>query len=267
MKSARDRILTAIAVLAAGNLIGCGSLTTFGSKGWRSQRSAAQTPPEDSEEVSGIDAAQQRINLLEARAVLFEMDERPVEAIGVYESILEDDPEHVTAHHRLAILNVQQGNDAEADEHFQEAIRLASESAPLQKDYGYYCHLRGKADLALSHLTRAVELDPNLLEAHNILGLVYASVGQYEDAEKHFLLAKCTRAEMLNNLAFARLMESDLDQATAFYTRALQSDPTQANARNSLDSLQRMSASQRITAANPVPVSSNPASTGASKLR
>ena len=234
-----------LVILTAASLPGCRSLFPFATDDARSQQLGSQAVlTDDDTEDSEVDSAQQMNNLLEARAALHEMDNQPREALAAYESILQVDPEHVTALHRSAILNAQQGNTVKAEEQLQSAIRLAGDNAVLHKDYGYLCHLNGKLDLAQTHLTRAVALDPLFLAAHNVLGIVYARLGRYEEAKREFQLAKCDRAEALNNIAFARLLESDLENATAMYTQALQEDPNQINARKSLDSLARMSASQ-----------------------
>lgn len=199
---------------------------------------------------SSTDPNLQKIGLLQAKASLAELDKKSAEAVGAYESILEIDPNHVGAHHRLALLFVQSGRADEADKHFKLAVQLGSENSMVQNDYGYFCHLRDDSAGAVRHLSRAIELEPNFLAAHNNLGLVLAGQGRLSEAETHFQLAKCGRAESLNNLAFARFLESDLNGASSMFKQALQVDPNQQQAQSSLASIERMSQSSPIGSAD-----------------
>jgi Tfp pilus assembly protein PilF len=92
----------------------------------------------------------------------------------------------------------------------------------------------------MTHLERAVTLNPDYRAAHNNLGLVLAGQGRLDEAETHFQLAECSRAETLNNLAFARFLDADLDAASTMYGKVLQIDPDHAQARKSLESLTRI---------------------------
>ena len=53
-------------------------------------------------------------------------------------------------------------------------------------------------------------------------------------------MAQCDQAETLNNLALARFMKSDLDEASSLYNQALEIDPNHERARSSLGSLNRI---------------------------
>jgi Flp pilus assembly protein TadD len=113
----------------------------------------------------------------------------------------------------------------------------------IHNDYGYFCHLQGNAKKAEEHLRLAVQLDPEMLAAHNNLGLVLAGEDRVSEAETHFRLARCDRAQTLNNLALARFLSSDIEEASSMYRQALQVDPTQQQAQQSLQSLQRLAES------------------------
>jgi Tfp pilus assembly protein PilF len=193
---------------------------------------------------STADASKQKLKLLEAQAALCEMDHKSSDAIELYESILRTAPKHSDALHRLAILHIQNGNSAGAKSRFQEALELSVENALLHNDYGYFCYLQGDADGASRHLKQALTLDPKLLQAHNNLGLVLASMGRFAEAEIEFQRAGCTRAEALSNVALVRALATDVEGAAATYQFALQIDPNQSNARRGLDSLNKLNESQ-----------------------
>lgn len=249
MTFTRCLIVSTFTVLAAGNL-SCRSVTTD-----IETTAASQLPLSDNaNESTPSDPAQRKISLLEAQATLCEMDNKTGDAVQLYETILQTDPKHVAALHRLAILHSQQGYHTGAEACFQKAIELAGDSATLHNDYGYYCHLQGKTDAAIFHLRQALAQDPQLLEAHNNLGMVYARMGRFGEAEFEFQQAGCSRAEALNNLGLCRLMDTDYDGAAATYELALQQDPNLTNARRAYETLNKIS--QTKPAVEPRTVSS-----------
>ena len=52
--------------------------------------------------------------------------------------------------------------------------------------YGLLCLQSGRNDAAVGSLHRAIELDPYLTDARNVLGTVYLELGRAEDAEEQF---------------------------------------------------------------------------------
>jgi tetratricopeptide (TPR) repeat protein len=75
--------------------------------------------------------------------------------------------------------------------------------------------------LAERHLLRAVEGNPKLTDAHNILGQIYTSEGNYQAAKKHLLEVVPVRGEA--NLLLAVVLRSlgDLSGANAYAERAV----------------------------------------------
>lgn len=144
-------------------------------------------------------------------------------------------PDYTQALHRLAILHAKMGNSQLAASHFQAAFRVEDNLAQLHNDYGYFCYLSSRWDVAQRHLSRAVELDSSLREAHNNLGLLHSRLGDNEKARYHFHKSGCNRAESLNNLAFARLLEDDYEGAMESYQLALYEDPSNLNAQKGLE--------------------------------
>lgn len=239
MKFAKFVIAVVLFVLGASGP-GC---STFKKLKLTSKKTVPSTPADPAEvatETVTMNSTEKRVSLLQARASLAEMDQLPVEAIQSYEAILEIDPENVVALHRIGLLHVQQNDYEKAEAKFRAALRSAPENALVLNDYGYFCHLQNRPAEAISHLARALEINPNYLAAHNNLGLVLAGEGQQEEAELHFRMAKCDQAETLNNLALARFMKSDLAQAASLYHQALKIDPNHERARSSLGSLNRI---------------------------
>ncbi|MCZ6773997.1 MAG: type IV pilus biogenesis/stability protein PilW [Proteobacteria bacterium] len=61
---------------------------------------------------------------------------------------------------------------------------------------------KGDLEAGLARLKRALEVDPNYVDAHNSLGLLYGNLGQYEKAERSFkraLAIEPNNSSALNN--------------------------------------------------------------------
>jgi type IV pilus assembly protein PilF len=61
--------------------------------------------------------------------------------------------------------------------------------AQLHTDLGAGYYERGQMDVALEELNMAVKIDPNYPQAYNVLGLVYATLGDDRKAEQSFAQA------------------------------------------------------------------------------
>lgn len=157
-----------------------------------------------------VDPIQQRKSVLFARARLLEADRQPDKAAELYQDLLDQDPKHSAAWHRLAVVSAEQGELDAARDSFQQALRIAPENAELHSDYGYLCYLLQQWDEADRHLARAVALNPGFAPAHTNRGLVAARRGQTEIALAHFGRAGCSAEEARENLALAgRLNAAD----------------------------------------------------------
>ena len=85
------------------------------------------------------------------------------------------------------------------------------------------------ADSALVFAERALELDPDLAEAHNAIGFVYGSRGWRQRAYEEYVRAwELDRSDnsTMNNIAASHLARGRLDEALTWYERAVRVDPT-----------------------------------------
>lgn len=177
-----------------------------------------------------VDPIQQRKSVLFARARLLEADRQPDKAAGLYRDVLEQDPQHSAAWHRLAVVSAEQGDVDTARDCFQKALRITPESAELHSDYGYFCYLLNRWDESGEHLTRAVMLNPENSLAHTNLGLLAARRGNAASAVQHFRRAGCSVDQAQANVALAKELASagtasrdittaDVRSATAGFAR------------------------------------------------
>lgn len=99
---------------------------------------------------------------------------------------------------------------------------------------------RGKNDIAIEYLNKALSLQNNYPSAHANLGVVLAKKGELEKAVTHYKIAldfKDDSPEVHNNLAAALADTGKIHQAIAHYNRALQLRPYYAEAHYNLGNL------------------------------
>ena len=120
------------------------------------------------------------------------------------EKVLESDPENVDILIELASLYGEEDELRKASELLEQAIAIDPESAAAHYDLGV-CYLKvviedvsfsqmweDRADeeeffeLATVAFQRALEIDPDLYEAHNNLGTLYALRGWNDQAKEHW---------------------------------------------------------------------------------
>jgi tetratricopeptide (TPR) repeat protein len=94
--------------------------------------------------------------------------------------------------------------------------------------------------LAERHLLRAVEGNPKLTDAHNILGQIYTSEGNYQSAKKHLLEVVPIRGEANLLLALVLRALGDASGATAYAERAAKYFADKANQAAGDDSASRL---------------------------
>lgn len=106
----------------------------------------------------------------------------------------------------------------------------------------------GRVDAAIMRFTRALQLDPSLVEAHNGLGIAYGQQGRFNEAAAAFRAALGHAPDaphLLNNLGYALMRAGRLDDAWASLARAHRLDRTNPLTR---DNLVQLAAAREATA-------------------
>ena len=106
----------------------------------------------------------------------------------------------------------------------QAAVKAAPEEAVHHYNLGNLLALRKRYEEALSSLLRAIEIDPDYVNAYNELGNVYLELDRPADARKAFeagLKRDRTLAKLHKNLARAALAEGDPEEAIRHLETAL----------------------------------------------
>lgn len=120
-----------------------------------------------------------------------------------FEAALKLDQQNVDAHHGLAIVGDLKRDFATAEQHYQQALRLAPANSRILGDLGYSCLLQNRLEDSEAYLNRALAHDPNNQNAIKHLGDVYARKGQTD-------LARSTYRRVLNEAEIERALASNL---------------------------------------------------------
>jgi len=147
-----------------------------------------------------------------------------------------------TLEHKLGIVYQRRGEWERAESHFEAALRAvgetdsAGERAKIYADWSLTAHHRAQIDRAQDLALRALDLAETahdrraLAQAHNILGILASSQGEYERAchhlEQSLALAEGlddlgARVAALNNLALAYRASGAIEHALTLAEAAL----------------------------------------------
>ena len=99
-----------------------------------------------------------------------------------YETVLNLEPHHATAHHMLGRISDMSRRFDEAERHYLEALSANREDGYLLSDLGYSYLQQGRLDEARQYLTQAITREPELPIAKVNLAAVYAYGGDQRGA-------------------------------------------------------------------------------------
>ena len=161
------------------------------------------------------------------------------EAKRYYDRAIQLDPSSGEVRSGYAYLLERLGRPDEARAEYENAIRFTPKksAARLFYTYGAFLDKRGELDAAIAQYQRALEVDPNLADAHSELATALLTKGDSQKAEAHYLEAARLdpkRADIHSNLGTLLLNEGKTSQAIIQYEEALRIDPTLTEAAENL---------------------------------
>ena len=175
------------------------------------------------------------------------------EAEDIYLKLLEAMPENSDVWNLLGLAAQSKGNAGRAVGCFLAAIRYApAPFAPHFFNLGLAYRMLGKKREALEALQRAAELQPDLKEAWNYLGLTQEETGDHQEAVKSF--CRALDIDGAYNEARANLCFYTKDKETLLQLADEQESDFQANllaAESCEEPAEREHYLRRATAANP----------------
>ena len=150
--------------------------------------------------------------------------ERAAEA---YHQLLQADPAHALALHRLGIIAFQAGRREDALQRMKQALAIKPDPQVLS-DLGLVQAALGDPAAALASYDEALALEPGWAETHCRRGDVLRGVGRADEAVAAYdraLAASPAFAQALNNRGLALMALDRPDEALASYDRALAARP------------------------------------------
>jgi len=148
-------------------------------------------------------------------------------AFSQYRQALTDNPDHLHGNRRLAALYAKRGETTESINLFAALILKHPRNAELLCDHAYALYLDDQFPQADQELQKALTLNPELMRARGLRGMILARTGEIERAVSEFADAGIRKADIHTNIALAMLLNGDT-----------------AAAKNSLDNAERFQPKQ-----------------------
>jgi tetratricopeptide (TPR) repeat protein len=162
---------------------------------------------------------------------------REAEAIEHYEEALRLKPDAPEVHYNYANSLAAEGRTADALAEYREALRLRPDYPLALNNLGGTLLESGDATAAIEPLEKAAQLVPYDPDAQDKLGAALMAAGRVADAAPHFAAAlklDPDHAKALNNMANALLTTGNPNAAIELGLRSVAIDPTYAPAHNNL---------------------------------
>ncbi len=167
------------------------------------------------------------------------------DAVRDFEKGLSLEPNHVLAHHNLAVLYLGMNRLDDAMRETQSALKIAPDLAEAHLLLGMILGKKGKSDEGISQFQVGARLaakrgDVNTPEYHSELATLYYHKGRFDDAMKELQAAlrlKPDLTEAHKNLAVLYMKKNRFDEAVKELKTTISLKPDFAEAYNDLGSL------------------------------
>ena len=146
-------------------------------------------------------------------------------------------PDVAFAHNNIGSLLLKQKRADEAIEHFNKALELEPRNALAENNLGLALVQLGRVDEAEPHFRKAVELNPAYFKAYESLGAVYLQTNRLDAAItslKAALDIQPTEAKALNDLGIAFMRSGQTAQGLDAFQRAVGGEPGNPQYRTNL---------------------------------
>lgn len=158
-----------------------------------------------------------------------------LQAEEIYQWILSNDPENAEANHLLGVLAYQKGKHELAVHLIAKAIMKDSGNASYLNNLGLALEALGKLDEAVTAYREAFAIKPDYIDAYNNLGHVLQAQGRLDEAltaYQQVLAIKPDYAEVHNNRGVILQSQGRFEEALAAYQQSLAIKPGYAEAHN-----------------------------------
>src|SRR6266513_119852 len=163
-------------------------------------------------------------------------------------------PDFGPAHYALAIVHRSLGQVSQAEEHLRlyernkdgvppssdpllEEVRSLNQSATQQVQIGIQLERQGRLEESATAHEKALEIDPQLVQAHVNLVELYGRLGQFEKADEHYRAAARldpSSSENYYNYGVLLLGAERYQQAESAFRKTMEINPFHSGAHNNL---------------------------------
>jgi predicted O-linked N-acetylglucosamine transferase (SPINDLY family) len=180
--------------------------------------------------------------LIEA-GLLYHQNDNFHQAEQLYQQVLRLDPDHAPARHLLGLLAQQQGQPAAAVAYLQRALASNSDDPEIHRSLALILRENGRLTEAVDHYRHASMLKPTDAETYYNLGTVLAQCRRYQEAADAFAQAVSHQPNFgaaHHNLGLMLEKLGRLAEAQAALERVTQLQPENAAAWNNLGSVHKL---------------------------
>jgi len=167
------------------------------------------------------------------------------DAVGIYREVLDLGVVRANVFNDLAVALSRVGQFAEAEQRLRQAIDLEPEMPEAHCNLGNILRWRGDLQAAEPCLRRALKLKPNYVEALISLAFVLALTGRLPEAKRRFekvLKRAPAQADAMFGLGQIAHFEGRFEDAERWFDMALKASPNMVNAWSALVRLKKMGA-------------------------
>ncbi len=159
------------------------------------------------------------------------------EAEGIYQQILQADPNHPAALHLLGVITHQMGNHDTAVDLIARAIAIKPDYAEAHGNLGNVFKTLGRLDEAVDLYRKALAINPDFADAYNNLGAALKDMGKLDEAIASYRNAIAINPDDAGAHFNSGIVFQDLgnpDEAVASYRKSIAIRPDDAVAHNNL---------------------------------
>jgi superkiller protein 3 len=141
------------------------------------------------------------------------------------------------AEQQLHLFDKNKTDAPPANDQLLAEVRILNRSAIFQIQMGIDLERQGRVEESVAAHEKALEIDPNLVQAHNNLIKLYGELGQFEKAEQHYRAAVQLdpgSAESYYDYGVLLLRAEKFQPAEAAFRKTIDINPYQADAHNNL---------------------------------
>jgi tetratricopeptide (TPR) repeat protein len=158
-------------------------------------------------------------------------------AVTIWQDTVARCPNNPRAQCNLGTVLFQAGKAQDAIGHLERALQIKPDYAGAHYNLGLALAKLGKAPEAISHYEQALRIKPNYADAHNDLGLALERTGRTEEAIAHYEQALRIKPDFVDahdNLAVALARQGRVPEAIEHWEQALRINPDCADAHYNL---------------------------------